>query len=71
MLFVAWLVPRKPLLLGKMMLPKIALLLNVRVRSRNILRVKKKIFTNSLSSVFELILKAGLKKRDKIYLYLC
>ena len=71
MLFVAWLVPRKPLLLGKMMLPKIALLLNVRVRSRNILRVKKKIFTNSLSSVFELTLKAGLKKRDKIYLYLC
>ena len=53
------------------MLPKIALLLNVRVRSRNILRVKKKIFTNSLSSVFELTLKAGLKKRDKIYLYLC
>lgn len=71
MLFVAWLVPRKPLLLGKMMLPKIALLLNVRGRSRNILRVKRKIFMNSLSSVFELTLKADLKKRDKIYLYLC
>lgn len=53
------------------MLPKIALLLSVRVRSGNILRVNKKIFMNSLSSVFELTLKADLKKRDKIYLYLC
>lgn len=47
------------------MLPKAVLLLNVKARSGNIiLRVKKKrFFINSLSSVFELTLKADKETR--------